>query len=99
MFEKNIEVIEYCKKNDIKFIDFKLIDITDRWHHLTVPVRKFTEEMMEKGIGFDGSSYGFLTVEKSDMVFKPDISTTFIDPFVEEKTLVMLTEIYYTDGN
>ncbi|MEA3422724.1 MAG: type I glutamate--ammonia ligase [Bacillota bacterium] len=99
MFKKTIEVIEYCKKNEIKFIDFKLIDIAGRWHHLSVPVRKFTEEMMEKGIGFDGSSYGFLTVEKSDMVFKPDISTAFIDPFVEEKTLVMLTKIYYTDGN
>ncbi|GAJ01931.1 unnamed protein product, partial [marine sediment metagenome] len=31
--------------------------------------------LFSEGIGFDGSSYGFLTVEKSDMVFVPDMST------------------------
>ncbi|MDP1171952.1 glutamine synthetase, partial [Klebsiella pneumoniae] len=55
---------------------------------------RFNEGTLSEGIGFDGSSYGFLTVEKSDMVFRPDLSTAFLDPFTERKTLVMIADIY-----
>ncbi|MBN2259075.1 MAG: type I glutamate--ammonia ligase [Clostridiales bacterium] len=98
MFKTVEEAILYCDKENVKFIDFKLIDLSGKWHHLTITSNKLMSELFEKGIGFDGSSYGFLTVEKSDMVFKPVLESAFIDPFVEEKTLVMMTEIFYTDG-
>ncbi|WP_425446910.1 type I glutamate--ammonia ligase [Dethiothermospora halolimnae] len=94
MFNNVKEVKEFCDKEDIKIIDFKVVDLTGRWHHLSIPVERFDEDLMEKGIGFDGSSYGFLTVEKSDMIFKPDINTAFVDPFCEIKTLTMIADIY-----
>ena len=78
----------------IKIIDFKQIDLSGRWHHLSIPVERFTPDIQEKGIGFDGSSYGFLTVEKSDMVFIPDITSAFVDPIVEIPTLSMIGDIY-----
>ncbi len=98
MFKNFKEAKEFCAINEVKFIDFKLIDLQGRWHHLTITESRFTEDIIERGIGFDGSSYGFLTVEKSDMVFKPDLSTAFIDPFIEMKTLVVLANIYTIDG-
>ena len=94
MFKNHQEVQDFCKNNEIEFIDFKLLDLAGRWHHLTITPRRFTNETIEFGIGFDGSSYGFLSVEKSDMVFKPDLEAYFIDPFNEAKTLVFMTRLY-----
>jgi len=94
MFNSINEVKKFCQDENIKIIDFKVGDLSGRWHHLSIPVERFDDKIMEKGVGFDGSSYGFLTVEKSDMVFKPDISTAFIDPFCKVPTLTMLADIY-----
>ena len=88
MFNNHLEVLDYCKQNGIEFVDFKLLDLAGRWHHLTITTRRFNEDTIENGIGFDGSSYGFLSVEKSDMVFKPDLNAYFIDPFRSEERRV-----------
>lgn len=95
MFENISQAVDFIKEKDIKIVDFKVIDMVGRWRHLSIPARRFNQSIMEDGIGFDGSSYGFLSVENSDMVFKPDIETAFLDPFTEEKTLTMIANIYY----
>lgn len=87
------EVQAYCKENEISMIDFKMIDINGRWRHITIPVARLDENMMEYGIGFDGSNYGYAPVEKSDMVFIPDLSSAHIDPFVDELTLTMTGDV------
>lgn len=94
MFKSVSEVKSFCEKEGIRIIDFKVVDLAGRWHHLSIPAERFSEKILEKGIGFDGSSYGFLSVEKSDMVFKPDISTAFVDPYCEVPTLNMIADIY-----
>lgn len=92
------DIMALVKKHDVKMFDFKEIDLEGRWHHLSIPVERFSRELLEKGIGFDGSSYGFLTVEKSDMVFIPDLSSAFVDPMIEEPTISMIGDIYKIDG-
>ena len=72
-------------------IDFKMIDINGRWHHLSIPTARFTEDTMKYGIGFDGSNYGFAPVENSDMVFVPIIESAVVDPFAEEPTAVSIS--------
>lgn len=98
MFKNLTEAKEFCNAQGIKIIDFKITDLMGRWHHLSIPVTRFNEKTFEEGIGFDGSSYGFLTVEKSDMVFIPDLSTAFVDPFCEVPTLSMIGDIHTLDG-
>jgi len=98
LFKKYDEIVEFCKEKDIKIIDFKIIDLEGRWHRLSIPLQKLDETIFFEGIGFDGSSYGFLTVEKSDMVFIPDISTAFMDPFNEVPTLNFIANIYRLEG-
>jgi glutamine synthetase len=95
MFQTIKEAMHYIQENDIKIVDFKVVDMIGRWRHLAIPAKRFDESIMENGIGFDGSSYGFLSVERSDMVFKPDVTTAFLDPFTEQKTLTMIADIYY----
>ena len=94
MFENYDQLTGFIRENNIKMLDFKEIDLAGRWHHLTIPVERFTEELLKKGIGFDGSSYGFLTVEKSDMVFIPDIKSAFVDPVAGIPTINMIGDIY-----
>ena len=94
MFTTFAELKDFCGKEGIQLIDFKVVDMAGRWHHLTIPVEQLTEKTISKGIGMDGSSYGFLTVEKSDMAFKPDISTAFVDPFSEIPMISIMADIY-----
>lgn len=94
MFKSFKDVKDFIKDNKIKMVDFMMIDLNGRWRHLTIPADRFTEDTMKNGIGFDGSNYGFAPVEKSDMVFIPDISTAYIDPFMEIPTLAMIGDVY-----
>ena len=91
------DIKKICEKNDVKMIDFKMIDLNGRWRHLTIPVARFTEDTLIDGIGFDGSNYGFAPVEKSDMVFIPDLESAHIDPFTEVPTLSMIGDVYMID--
>ncbi len=94
MFTNVEQVQQYCKENKIKMIDFKMIDLFGRWRHLTIPVERFSEETMTSGIGFDGSNYGYAPVEKSDMIFIPDLASAFMEPFVQVPTLSMIGDVY-----
>ena len=91
MFTTFAELKDFCGKEGIQLIDFKVVDMAGRWHHLTIPVEQLTEKTISRGIGMDGSSYGFLTVEKSDMAFKPDIST---HSFSEIPMISIMADIY-----
>jgi len=94
MFKSLAQVEKYCTENQVKMIDFKMIDLFGRWHHLTIPVGRLTEDTLRSGIGFDGSNYGFAPVEKSDMVFIPDLSSAFMEPFMQLPTLSMIGDVY-----
>ncbi len=81
------EFMQMIQENDIKMIDFKIVDINGQYRHVTIPASQFSEETLKDGIGFDASNYGYAVVEKSDMVFIPDLDTAVIDPFCEISTL------------
>ncbi len=51
-------------------------------------------ELFTRGFGFDGSNYGYARIESSDMVFVPDWSTGFRDPFWETPTLSFLGTVH-----
>ncbi len=78
---------QMIKDNDIQMIDFKIVDINGQYRHVTIPAEQFSEETIQDGIGFDASNYGYAVVEKSDMVFIPDLDTAIVDPFCEIPTL------------
>lgn len=94
MFKTYEEVMGYCRDEQIQMIDFKMIDLLGRWRHLGIPTNRFTPDTLKYGIGFDGSNYGFAPVEKSDMVFIPDITTAVHDPFTEVPTLSMIGDVF-----
>ncbi len=81
------EFMSFIEENDIQMIDFKIVDINGQYRHVTIPAKQFSAETLKDGIGFDASNYGYAVVEKSDMVFIPDLDTAIIDPFCAVPTL------------
>lgn len=94
MFNSYEEVMDFCTEQEIQMIDFKMIDLLGRWRHLGIPIGRFKPETLTYGIGFDGSNYGFAPIEKSDMVFIPDISTAVHEPFTDVPTLSMIGDVF-----
>ena len=87
MFETFDQAAQYVDEHNIQMIDLKFCDLWGRWHHLTVPASQFVPDIMECGIGFDGSAVGLKSVKAGDMVLVPDLNTGFIDPFWDASTL------------
>ena len=81
------EFMNLIVENGIQMIDFKIVDINGQYRHVTIPASQFTEDTLKEGIGFDASNYGYAVVEKSDMVFIPDLDTAIVDPFCAIPTL------------
>lgn len=83
---------------EVDFVDLKFTDLRGVWQHMSVPASEFTQENIEKGFGFDGSSIrGFSTIFESDMLLKPDTDTIVVDPFFE-KTLSCICDVYDPDS-
>lgn len=93
------QVRQEAQKAGVEFIDLKMLDMSGRLHHITFPIERFSESVCKNGIGFDGSSYGFLKVEASDMVLVPDLNTAAVDPFRKRPTLTMFAEARLTDAD
>ena len=93
MIGKIAEIQRLCQENDVRLIDFKTVDLIGRWHHITIPAERFDEDTVRYGIGFDGSNFGYASVEKSDMVFIPDLNSAHLDPFTAVPTLSMTGDV------
>lgn len=88
------EVLALCREKDVKAVDFRFMDFPGVWQHLTIPVRRLSEDIFEDGLGFDGSSIrGWQAIHESDMLVVPQAETAFIDPFTTLPTLCMICNI------
>ncbi len=80
----------------IEWVYANLTDIMGKIH--TIALRKDYESFFKNGIGIDGSSIpGFASVNRSDLVAKPDMKTFVKIPWREKEYLVLL-KTYYEDN-
>jgi glutamine synthetase len=96
---ENLQSVKgFIQEHKLEFLDLKTIDLVGRLHHITLPLDADTlDRVMEHGVGFDGSSFGFAKVERSDMIQKPDLSTCQIDLFRDRPTLTCFSNVFLTD--
>ena len=95
MFTEPSEVIAYIKENDVKFLDIRFTDLPGVQQHFNIPASTVDEDFFVNGQLFDGSSIrGFASIHESDMQLIPDVSTAYIDQFRDEKTLIMVFDIF-----
>jgi glutamine synthetase len=90
LFSSADEVVKFIKQEGVKFVDVRFCDLPGVMQHFNVPAQTLPEEFFTDGQMFDGSSIrGFQAIHESDMKLIPDLSTSFLDPFRAEKTLII----------
>lgn len=93
-------ILSLIELENIEYVDFRIVDLLGRQHHVTIPAYAVDEDTFHNGVAFDGSSLtGYKGIEESDMVAIPDPASAFVDPFVEAKTLNIVCNIHNPDGS
>ena len=88
------EINNTIKDHKIKFIDLKFSDLFGSMQHITFPIEVFDEKIFIDGVPIDGSSIrGFQRIHESDMLIKPDASSMFIDPFMDDPSLSFMCNV------
>jgi glutamine synthetase len=95
MAQRNLEKL--IKENDIQWIQLHFTDLIGRLRAVHIPSERFIEDVLDEGVGFDGSSVGIATVEKSDMIAIPDETTFLVLPHEEHEARV-IANIYDAAG-
>ena len=94
------DILDFAQDNDVKFVRLAFCDIFGVQKNLAI----LAEELpyaFDHGIGFDGSSVnGFLNVEESDLLLKPDPSTVTILPWrpMDGRVMRLFCDIYRPNG-
>ena len=81
-------VLTQIRERDVKFIRLWFSDILGRLKSFAITSDQ-VEAILERGVGFDGSSItGFHAIEESDMVALPDPTTFQILPYRPQEQAV-----------
>src|SRR3989442_1139082 len=95
------EILDAAKKQDISPLPLEFPDILGINKNVEVPASQF-EKALEGDIMFDGSSIeGFVRIEESDMVLRPDLDTFRVLPNGDAAGNVgrVICDIYNPDGS
>ena len=95
------DILGLCREHGVAFLRLQFTDILGINKNFEVPESQF-EKALEGDIRFDGSAIeGFVRIEESDMVLKPDLDTFRILPYDDEGGRVarLLCDIYNPDGS
>src|SRR6195256_6103384 len=95
------EILDAAKKQDVTSLRLQFTDILGINKNVEVPESQF-EKALEGDIMFDGSSIeGFVRIEESDMVLRPDLDTFRVLPNGDAagKVARVICDIYNPDGS
>ena len=88
------DVLKVIKDKEIEYVDLRFTDPRGKLQHVTMDGKMVDEGMLNEGIFFDGSSIaGWKAINESDMILKPDLSRTVIDPFTSHNTLNLFCDV------
>ncbi|MEL0151680.1 MAG: glutamate--ammonia ligase [Halieaceae bacterium] len=91
MSERTLNLI---KDNDIRWVDLRFTDTRGKEQHVSIPATYVDEDFFEDGKMFDGSSIaGWKGINESDMILMPDDSTSVIDPFTDDATVILRCDV------
>lgn len=92
------EAVELVKQKHAKFVDLRFTDTRGKEQHLTITQDAVDEKLFDEGRIIDGSSIaGWQDISCSDMIILPDVETAVMDPFYQERTLVMRCNVIDPD--
>jgi glutamine synthetase len=89
------QVLDMIKEHDAKYVDFRFTDPRGKWQHLAHHVRTITDEFLNEGVPFDGSSIaGWKAINESDMLLVPDCATAVLDPFAAQTSVILFCDVH-----
>ena len=94
MANKPNDILKMIKDKEIEWVDLRFTDPRGKWQHLTMAQRAVTEDMLEDGFMFDGSSIaGWKAINESDMILKADLDAVYFDPFSATPMMILICDI------
>lgn len=88
------DILKTIKDDEVEFVDLRFTDTRGKEQHVSMPSHQVDAEMLEDGKMFDGSSIaGWKGINESDMILMPDVSTAVMDPFFEDRTMILRCDI------
>lgn len=91
MSENTLNLI---KESEARWIDLRFTDTRGKEQHVSIPSTEVDADFFEGGKMFDGSSIsGWKGINESDMILMPDDSTSILDPFTDEPTIILRCDI------
>lgn len=94
------DILEFVEENDVKFVRFAFCDIFGTQKNIAVLASQLPQAL-DEGVSFDGSSIpGFMHVEESDLLLRPDLSTAIILPWrpAEGRVMQFFCDVVRPDG-
>ena len=92
-------ILEMCRALNVRFLRLTFTDILGHTKNVEVPASQF-QKALDGEIMFDGSSIkGFVRIEESDMLLKPDLDTFRVFPWGDPEARVarLICDVYNTD--
>jgi glutamine synthetase len=96
----NEDILKSIEENQVRFLRLQFVDIGGMVKNVGIPVSQ-AEKALKSGIAFDGSSIeGFVRIEESDMILKPDNNTYMILPWdvCDGKVARLICDVQRPDG-
>lgn len=91
MSEKTLNLI---KESEAGWVDLRFTDTRGKEQHVSIPSSEVTEDFFDGGKMFDGSSIaGWKGINESDMILMPDDSSSVLDPFTDDTTVILRCDI------
>jgi glutamine synthetase len=91
MSEKTLNLI---KESEANWVDLRFTDSHGKEQHVSIPSSEVDEDFFDGGKMFDGSSIaGWKGINESDMILMPDDSTSVLDPFTDDTTVILRCDI------
>ena len=87
-------ILKTINHKEVKFIDLRFTDTLGKEQHVSLRTTSVDNDFFAEGKIFDGSSIaGWRGIHESDMILKPDVDSAVMDPFSEEKTLIIRCDV------
>lgn len=94
------DFLDFVEDNDVKFARFAFCDIFGVQKNIAILANDLATAL-EEGVSFDGSAVaGFMNIEESDLVLRPDLSTISILPWrpAEGRVLQVFCDVCRPNG-
>ncbi len=92
------KLLKEIKEKEVKYVDLRFTDTMGKLQHVTFDLSLVDEEFLNEGTMFDGSSIsGWKAINESDMLLKPDLERSYIDPFYQQTTLFLFCDVLNPD--